>query len=229
MSVELSSARPLVTMRGRKDGFVFVLDDQCAYDALLDELKSKLTVNLHPYASGPKITVKVLAGNRYLSAEQRADIAAAIHSFEGLSVESIESNVMTRKQFEDKRDNEKIVLVSQVVRSGQVVTVRGSVLLIGDVNPGGVLAASGNVYVLGALRGLACAGNGCAESEALIAASLMQPTQLRIGRYIKESSEQDPEQMLACAYVDHEHGEIMLDKIKNRCRENHLIQQISLL
>jgi septum site-determining protein MinC len=54
---------------------------------------------------------------------------------------------------------------------------------MGDLNPGGSLLCTGDIYVLGALRGLAHAGvNG--REDAVIAASLLRPTQLRIAEVI---------------------------------------------
>src|SRR5699024_6098067 len=71
-------------------------------------------------------------------------------------------------------------------RSGQVLRVEGDLLLIGDVNPGGKVVATGDIYIMGNLRGIAHAGiNG--NRKAIIAASYMKPTQLRIADYISRS------------------------------------------
>lgn len=50
--------------------------------------------------------------------------------------------------------------------------VKGNLLLIGDVNPGGTVIAGGNIFVIGALRGIAHAGY-YGDAEAVIAASVM--------------------------------------------------------
>ena len=55
----------------------------------------------------------------------------------------------------------------------------GDLLLIGDVNPGGTVIAGGNIFIMGALKGFAHAG--CyGNDQAVIAASSMKPSQLRI-------------------------------------------------
>src|SRR5699024_10424628 len=75
---------------------------------------------------------------------------------------------------------------NRVVRSGQVLRVEGDLLLIGDVNPGGKVVATGDIYIMGNLRGIAHAGiNG--NRKAIIAASYMKPTQLRIADYISRA------------------------------------------
>jgi septum site-determining protein MinC len=70
-----------------------------------------------------------------------------------------------------------------MIRSGQVVNYEGSVMLLGDINPGGTLTATGDIFVMGALRGTAHAG-AKGDKEAIIAASQLCPTQLRIAEVI---------------------------------------------
>ncbi|WP_010630332.1 septum site-determining protein MinC [Sporolactobacillus vineae] len=219
----MSLNRPLVTLMGKKDGFVLVLDDTCAFDALLEELKQKLSQNQTRYREGPTITVKVQAGDRYLKPEQRDELTRVISSFHHLKVAAIESNVMTQKEFEEKRVREQLVSVNRVIRSGQVLSIQGNLLLIGDVNPGGTVTATGNIYVFGALRGIACAGTGDSNPQAVIAASIMEPTQLRIGDRISRTDESQLDELrndhfLECAYVDPDVDKIVIDKL-------HQIQQ----
>lgn len=74
-------------------------------------------------------------------------------------------------------------LIRRTVRSGQRVTCDGNLVVLGDVNPGAELIASGDILVLGSLRGVAHAGARGHEG-AVIAALRLQPVQLRIGPYI---------------------------------------------
>lgn len=69
------------------------------------------------------------------------------------------------------------------LRSGQVVSFNGDVTVFGDVNPGAQLVASGNIIVLGALKGLVHAGSE-GDHSATVLAFDFQPNQLRIGRHI---------------------------------------------
>jgi septum site-determining protein MinC len=65
------------------------------------------------------------------------------------------------------------------VRSGQSMTSRGNIVIIGDVNAGGELVAAGDIVVWGALRGLAHAGAEGDETAKVFALRL-EPMQLRI-------------------------------------------------
>ena len=76
------------------------------------------------------------------------------------------------------------------LRSGQVLECPTSVTLIGDVNPGARIVSTGNVVVLGALKGIACAGVD-GDDSCFIFALDMQPIQLQIGRHIAKSPDKE--------------------------------------
>jgi septum formation inhibitor MinC len=65
------------------------------------------------------------------------------------------------------------------LRGGQALHNMGNIVLIGDVNPGAELIASGDIVVVGALRGTAHAG-AQGDRAARIIALNFAPTQLRI-------------------------------------------------
>ncbi len=75
-------------------------------------------------------------------------------------------------------------IVRQTIRSGQTTScLTGSIMIYGDVNPGGEVVASGDIIVLGALRGNAHAGAHGQLSSVIIAMELV-PLQLQIGSYV---------------------------------------------
>ena len=69
------------------------------------------------------------------------------------------------------------------LRSGQSISAVGTVVVVGDVNAGAGLIATGDIVVWGALRGVAHAGAHGDESAAVYALRL-EPMQLRIARCI---------------------------------------------
>jgi septum site-determining protein MinC len=72
------------------------------------------------------------------------------------------------------------------LRGGQALHNLGNLVVIGDVNPGAELVASGDVVVFGALRGVAHAGAQGDRASRVIALELA-PTQLRIATLIATS------------------------------------------
>ncbi|MFM7733359.1 MAG: septum site-determining protein MinC [Cyanobium sp.] len=77
------------------------------------------------------------------------------------------------------------------LRSGDHLQSEGSVLLLGDLNPGARISAAGHVLVWGRLRGVAHAG--CrGERSARIVALQLRPLQLRIADAVARGPEEAP-------------------------------------
>ncbi len=74
---------------------------------------------------------------------------------------------------------EAALLVSHTLRSGRTVRYAGHIVVMGDVNPGAEIVATGNIVVWGRLRGVAHAGAD-GDERAVVCALDLQPTQLRI-------------------------------------------------
>jgi septum site-determining protein MinC len=82
--------------------------------------------------------------------------------------------------------DEQAILVRRILRSGQSIHHSGHVALIGDVNPGAEIVASGDVLVWGRLRGNVHAGAG-GNDGAVVCALVLSPMLLRIGNHIARS------------------------------------------
>ena len=85
--------------------------------------------------------------------------------------------------------------LQMTVRSGLEIRHPGSVIILGDLNPGGIVVADGDILVWGRLRGIAHAGAG-GNRECLIMAVQMEPTQLRIADAVARAPEKSPMQFL---------------------------------
>ncbi|MGK7916537.1 MAG: septum site-determining protein MinC [Prochloraceae cyanobacterium] len=79
------------------------------------------------------------------------------------------------------------------LRSGMEVRHPGTVVLLGDLNPGATVIAAGDILVWGCLRGIAHAG-AQGNRECRIMALRMEPTQLRIADSVARAPEAPPHQ-----------------------------------
>jgi septum site-determining protein MinC len=90
------------------------------------------------------------------------------------------------------------------LRSGVEIRHPGSVIVLGDVNPGSSIIADGDIIVWGRLRGFVHAG-ARGKRECLIMALQMEPTQLRIADLVARAPENPPAQFFPeVAYVTDE-------------------------
>lgn len=74
------------------------------------------------------------------------------------------------------------------VRSGVEVRHPGTIMIMGDVNPGGMVSSAGDILIWGRLKGIAHAG-AQGNRQCRIMALKMQPTQLRIAEAIARPPE----------------------------------------
>ncbi len=83
-------------------------------------------------------------------------------------------------------DGSQAILIQHTLRSGKSVRYPGHVIVVGDVNAGAEVVAGGNIIVWGRVRGTVQAGTE-GDTEAVICALDLAPTQLRIGNAIATS------------------------------------------
>lgn len=89
------------------------------------------------------------------------------------------------------------------LRGGQTLQHLGTIVVIGDVNPGAELVATGDIVIFGALRGTAHAG-AQGDTAARVYALELQPTQLRIATCIAAGDEARRGREPEVAYLENE-------------------------
>ncbi|MFT4412790.1 septum site-determining protein MinC [Fredinandcohnia humi] len=214
MNVVKGQKQQYVTIKGTKDGLTLHLDDSCSFDELIIDLEDKLSLNQKRNEDVPIVPVKVKIGNRYLNQSQEEQIRSIIRNKKHLVVDVIDSNVITKQEALELKRKLEVISVAKVIRSGQVLKVDGDLMLVGDVNPGGTVIASGNIFILGSLRGIAHAGYS-GNKDAIIAASIMKPTQLRISDIMNRAPDtnQNENNVMECAYIDRNET-IVVDRLQ---------------
>ncbi|MEF2280018.1 septum site-determining protein MinC [Deinococcus sp. YIM 134068] len=82
----------------------------------------------------------------------------------------------------------RTVILPHGLRAGFRGEYRGSVVILGDVNPGAEVVAGGDVIVMGALRGVVHAGYG-GHADAIVWARPIASAQIRIGDAVARAPE----------------------------------------
>jgi septum site-determining protein MinC len=198
-----------VIFKGTNNGITIMLDENATFETLKDALTEKAK-SAKDFFKNAKTAIKFSGVD--LTDEQEKELLEIINSNTDIDISFVASGdsdlpVLTKPKFkqkpeetevEDKKEGKLDQLISEAlvtakknlttfhkgsVRSGQSIRFPGSIVVIGDVNPGGELIADGNIIVLGILKGLAHAG--CSGShDCFVAALNMRPTQLRIAELI---------------------------------------------
>lgn len=105
-----------------------------------------------------------------------------------------------RKAFIEEIKSSETKFHKGSLRSGMKIEYEGSIVIIGDVNPGAEVIAGENIAVIGNLRGVAHAG-AKGNKKAIIAAINIQSPQLRIANIVKEIEKTEEETKKTYTYI----------------------------
>ena len=189
-------------IKGIKEGILISLDKQEwqeGKEALLCKIKEK-----QDFFQGAQLVFDV--GNTVLGANELGEIRDMLTAngviLHGVISKSLvtqevakEMGLITKlekpklktdqklKPLDTALSGEAAIFIRRTMRSGFKVAYQGHVIVLGDVNPGAEIIASGSVVVWGRLRGTVQAG---AEGDlaAVVCALDLSPTQLRIASKI---------------------------------------------
>ncbi|MNV57160.1 Septum site-determining protein MinC [compost metagenome] len=153
--------------------------------------------------------VDIKLGSRQVTEEEKEAVLDILRGQGNLLIRSVEA--MEAPQEEPAGS---LTTLSGMIRSGQVLHHKGDLLFLGDVNPGGTITCTGDIFILGALRGMAHAGMEGNEA-AVIAASLMAPTQLRIAEVISRPPDEWETRESSMDFAFLSDGVMQIDKIHN--------------
>lgn len=193
--------QPAVKIKGIREGLLIAIGEG-AWDEVSTDLLAKLDEQ-GTFLKGARLTIDV--GNRVLKAVDLGKMRDAL-SERGLVLWAVLSNSPTTEQTAQSlgmatrltkphpereakpldtsvHSGEQAVLIHRTLRSGYSLHFNGHVVVIGDINPGAQVIASGDVVVWGRLRGMVHAGAG-GNTDALVCALDLAPTQLRIADQI---------------------------------------------
>lgn len=126
-------------------------------------------------------------------ATHKIGLATELEDLPSSSPVSVPSSLPVQEPEEDKAptlpsqvEGTEGILIHRTLRSGMTIQSAGHVVVIGDVNPGAEIIASGDIVVWGRIRGVVHAGAD-GDTSCVVCALDLQPTQLRISSLISIS------------------------------------------
>jgi len=184
-----------IAIKGMSEGLVLTLGQGELAD-LLSELERVLE-DKAAFFKGGQIALQM--GPRELSAEEIEHIRALLGYYQislGAVIEKAsrpkgadrasDLEAQAPRQESHLHEGSSGLLVRGTLRSGQLLSHPGHVVIIGDVNPGAEVVAEGDIVIWGKLRGTVHAG-AQGDEEAVVCALQLTPIQVRIAGYIARS------------------------------------------
>lgn len=180
--------RENIVFKGVNGQLQLVVNNTNDFSNVLEQLRAKLKMANEFFHSG---TVVKLPANLKLASDQQLEIIAVLtehgltceKAMEAPIVAPAEAPIEASTPGEREGYEIKALVVNKTLRSGQRVVHDGSVVVIGDVNPGAQVIAGEDIIIMGACRGVAHAGASGNEAATITAAKILA-TQLRIAGLI---------------------------------------------
>ncbi|MCL1975796.1 MAG: hypothetical protein FWG61_06515 [Firmicutes bacterium] len=175
-------SKSLVNIKGTKFGLIFSFNmEEASFAEICAALEERL----------------MISGDFFTNAEYSIYDENSFSQHDLVMLESIIGKYHMHKisleaQKERKENNEDLtfqafggdsVMIMRGVRSGQRLNIRGNAVIMGDVNPGGEIVASGSILIMGCCRGLLHAGAE-GDKNTFIVAYSMAAQQLRIAEHV---------------------------------------------
>lgn len=183
----------IIKLKGTSEGLIlsvnFEYDEESIKSAIREELKK-----IETFLGNNKEIILEIENNETEGANM--DFLETLLKSLGIKIK----NIKAKKTDEQQKDSQNSVedkaipgttkLIRRNVRSGQRVEHDGTIVIIGDVNPGSEIIAEGHVIIVGTLKGNVHAGSG-GNDEAVVYASKFQPNLIKIGKYIARAPENE--------------------------------------
>ncbi len=181
-----------IRIRQTTDEIILNINVQASNTKIIQELQEKLP-KLKEFYKSSNLPIRV-TGKLFTETERKiikkmiiAEIDVDVKFDEASDLLGLHA---IKKTFEVETNISETKYIYNSVRSGTKEEYVGSIVICGDVNSGAEIVAGGNISVLGTLRGVAHAGaNG--NTKAIIAANVIESTQIRISNLVKEITEKE--------------------------------------
>lgn len=200
-----------VLFKGTKDGITVMFDPEAPFDTLCDQLEKKV-VEAGKFFDHVK-TAMAFKG-RDFTAEEEETLLKIIAKHATMDVTFVKTENNELKELSELLAKEMspsnlTKFHRGSLRNGQKIEFDGSVVVVGDVNPGAEIKAGGNIIVLGQLKGMAHAG--CkGMTDAFVTAIFMAPVQLRIADIITRFPEENKKGPKPPEYAFVQNGQIFV-------------------
>ena len=190
----------MITLKSTQEGLEFWISDADSYPKIKKELEDTLGANRDFYR-GTHLPANFF-GWEFTDLQKRELSAFLGREYGIYHVHFSDDDAPEQTQAQPKRRGRRVasraeeprgeqeaampesaqssLFLPKTIRSGQRIECQGDVVVVGDVNPGAEIIATGNIAVVGKLRGLAHAG-ASGRQDVIIVANYLVPQQIRIG------------------------------------------------
>lgn len=196
----------IATIKGSGEGIIVTINSSNIND-IKNELKEKID-NSISFFKGAKIKEINSICEESLKEEILTFLKAEYSMMELPKKEKLKTNIDYKTTI--KYDETKYIY--KTIRSGQQIKHKGNVIVIGDVNPGGIVEATGNIIIFGSLKGVAKAGS----KESIIAAIKFEASQVKIADLMSRRPDEEFEKVDYPEVAKVKNGSIVIESYNGK-------------
>lgn len=196
-----------VTLKGSKEGYVVIINDESDFQQALKDLKELILKQNIGSAEDDVIQFTIKTGNRLLTDAQIKEVKKTFTEYPQIEIKDIISEVESKLEVSKLLKANKMNIEIGIVRSGQKLEFEGDVLFLGVLHEGAQISTNGSVYILGTVNGIVQAGYPDNTSAAIFG-NLKHAAQLRIADVIEIVTDDNADELHdhQFAYIDDMHS-----------------------
>lgn len=180
----------LVKIKGMRDGIVIKLDAEAEFSDVYNEVCDKFRESSNYFKDASLI---IGFEGRNITPEEESKLIDGITMNSDINIlcvigEDEEKNlrfIRAKSHFDRISTNADKPFYKGTIRSHEHLETDQSVIILGDVNPGGVVTSKGNIVILGTLYGTAHAGAG-GNTSAFVVTLDMKSARIGISDILSE-------------------------------------------
>ena len=205
---EKQSVQGNIAIKGTRNGLLLTLEPETPFSELLNALSHRLSeapgffqgaslaldtrrrnlriserTQLEELLANYQMSVTPLEQTLIVKQHEPEVISTDVSGETSIAAEILSNQTQAHPSRLDPRDSDDTLFLRRTIRSGQAIQHASSIVILGDVNPGAEIVASGDIIVWGVLRGMVHAGYPNNEN-AMVCSLLLAPVQLRIANLL---------------------------------------------
>ncbi|MFC6163383.1 septum site-determining protein MinC [Lactiplantibacillus dongliensis] len=173
-----------VVLKASNDGYELIFRQAASFETIMVDLKTLLDRLQVDNTTDKQIAFDISTEGRLLTAEQTQQVTQLIQRYALFSIHKLAADVILTADAMTMIERDTVHLINQIIRNGQVVTITGDVLFFGKIHEGGVLRATGSIFVMGDVAGALEAGYPD-HNEAVIVSDLTTVPRVRVGELLE--------------------------------------------
>lgn len=167
-------------VKATSNEYRLIINQEASLNDIMEEMKDFTNQLVNIKRDKDSYNLIIDTPNRLLPNEMQDELKRLIKQRSNWDVK-FRSNVLSQKDAIKWHKSTTLNVEFQTISGGEIIEVEGDILLIGDIEPGGYLRASGSIFIVGNIEGVVNAGYK-GDKDAVIVGIFSSRSELKIDK-----------------------------------------------